>query len=354
MKIVRLSTFLDFGGIESKMVKISNYNDLNNEWIFCALGKGGEAEKEIKNNNKRVICFNRPYKIPSISTIIQLYKFFKDEKPEVVHSSGAEANFHGVIAAKLAGVPKIITEEIGIPKHSLLAKIIFKGIFKISNKVLGESFKVTENLREEYKISSSKVYLVPNFINPSFTLNTAIRNREFFRLVSISRLEPVKNIQSILHVIAKLKKEKENILLTIVGEGSQRQFLESLTEQLQIKENIIFTGYQSNPIPYLIEADVYILTSLSEGASNSLLEAMSCATPSLSTNVGSAEEMINDGFNGFLVEPNEDNMLYSKLKDILCLSSEDLKRIGSAGRKTVNDNYSLESHIETLMGIYKN
>ena len=51
MKIIRLSTFLDFGGIESKMANLSTYSD-DNEWIFCAIGKGGMAESKIKSQNK--------------------------------------------------------------------------------------------------------------------------------------------------------------------------------------------------------------------------------------------------------------------------------------------------------------
>ena len=51
MKIIRLSTFLDFGGIESKMANLSSWND-ENDWLFVAIGKGGEAEKKIKSNNK--------------------------------------------------------------------------------------------------------------------------------------------------------------------------------------------------------------------------------------------------------------------------------------------------------------
>ena len=80
MKIIRLSTFLDFGGIETKMVNLSHYNDTENEWIFAAIGKGGVAEERILKNNKRTTILNLNYKIPSLKTIWQLYIYLKKEK----------------------------------------------------------------------------------------------------------------------------------------------------------------------------------------------------------------------------------------------------------------------------------
>ena len=102
MKILRISTFLDYGGIETKMVNLSSIEDKNNDWIYCSLGKGGRAEENILRNGKRAICLKLPHKIPNITTIFKLYKFIKSEGPDVVHTSGEEANFHGVIAAKMA------------------------------------------------------------------------------------------------------------------------------------------------------------------------------------------------------------------------------------------------------------
>ena len=91
MKIIRLTTFLDFGGIESKMANLATHSD-DNKWIFCALNKGGFAEKKIVQNKKEVVCFNASYSIPSFRTILKLYFYFKKQKPDVVHCAGSEAN----------------------------------------------------------------------------------------------------------------------------------------------------------------------------------------------------------------------------------------------------------------------
>lgn len=92
MKIIHLTTFLDFGGIERKKENISSWKD-DNEWIFVAINKGGVAEEKIKANCKNVICLGLPYKIPALKTILALSKVFRELKPDVIHASGAEASF---------------------------------------------------------------------------------------------------------------------------------------------------------------------------------------------------------------------------------------------------------------------
>jgi len=172
MKIVRLTTFLDFGGIETRLSTIAHVKD-DNEWIFCAINKGGSAESKIRNQNKRVYVFNLPYKIPSIITIYRLRVFFKKEKPDVVHTSGAEANFHGVLAARLAHIPVIIAEEVGIPSQNKITKVIFGLVYRFSDYVVGNSDKVIDYLKNKNNVSFKKLVkiynplLFPSLDNPT-------------------------------------------------------------------------------------------------------------------------------------------------------------------------------------------
>jgi len=351
LKIIRLSTFLDFGGVERRLSNISYIED-ENEWIFCAIGKGGKAEQIIRENQKEVICFNWDHKIPNLNTLFKLYRFLKREQPDVLHTSGAEANFFGVTAGRLAGVRRIVAEEIGIPKQGKLGRFIFNCIYRSANFVIGNSLKVLNYLETFNKVHSSKLKLIPNpLIFPDLSLKTYIYQLEF-KLISVSRLEPVKNIESVLRVVAKLKKENKLIKYNILGEGILMEHLKQLVIDLDIGKEVSFYGFHSDPYPFLLQADLYLLTSFSEGFSNSLVEAMYAGIPSLSTRTGAAEEIIQDGVNGWLVEVDNDNALYLKIKNIMCLDPEQLKNIGLAGRDHVIKNYSLEQHRKQLISIY--
>ncbi|MBN9312776.1 MAG: hypothetical protein BGO40_00770 [Chryseobacterium sp. 39-10] len=355
MKILRLSTFLDFGGIESKMVNLSSLEDVENEWVFVALGKGGQSEKKIQAKGKRTVCLHLNHKIPSLSTIWKLFLFLKKEKPDVLHTSGAEANFFGFFAGKLAGVKTIVVEEIGIPNHSSKAKKIFQYIFKKADWVVGESKIVVDNLIQTYKLNPLKTKVIHNFgiFKSIETRKDLYKIQEIFKIIMISRLEPVKNIEGVLNVVKRLKNEGREIRLSIAGKGSIEGELKNLVQNLEIHENVDFLGLISDPYPHLLEADLYVLNSHSEGFSNSLVEAMYSKTPSLSTSVGAAPEIIKDGVNGFLVPADNEEALFLKVKEITQMSAMQRKQIGEAGHKTIIENFSLENHVEKLMEIYK-
>lgn len=353
MRIVRLTTFLDYGGIESKMVNLSSHSD-ENEWWFCAIGKGGNAKRKIKANSKKVKCFDLPYRIPSLTTIVKLYFYFRKHKPDVVHASGAEANFHGTIAAKLAGTKVIIAEEIGIPSHSRKAILFFNWIYQIPHFVVGESQSVVNHLKSNYKIRHNKLKVVPNF-----TLFTDIedsktpKDKEHFTLISVSRLEPVKNIEGIIKAVHLLKQEGFKIKYIIVGEGRSREAIQNLINDLNLQNEIELVGYQSEPKVFFSKADLYVLNSFSEGFSNSLLEAMYCKIPSISTDVGAANETIEEAISGWTVRPGNDIELFEKIKGVIGLNESARTQIGLNAHNAILEKYSLEAHVQTLLKLYQ-
>lgn len=357
MKILRLTTLLDFGGIETKMANLSTYNDKQNDWVFVALGKGGEAEKKIRANGKRVQVLGLDYKIPSIKTIWKFYKFLKKEKPDVLHTSGAEANFFGFFSGKLAGVPKIIVEEIGIPKHSQKARPIFQYIFRNADWAVGESQEVVKHISSQFGLQPSKTTVIYNFGLFNYDLSTikAENKNNEFRMLMISRLEPVKNIEGMINVVKQLKNKTDlNLRLIIAGSGQSESALKKQVKELDMENQVTFLGFINDPYPYLVNADLYILNSHSEGFSNSLVEAMYSKTPSLSTSVGAAPEIIEDGINGFLTPANDEEVLFDKLKAIIALPKEKLQEIGRAGQDKIMKSFSLDNHVNELMKIYTN
>ena len=353
MKIIHLTTFLDFGGIERKKENISSWND-DNEWIFISINKGGVAEEKIRANGKSVICLDLPYRIPSFKTILKLAKLFRELKPDVIHAAGAEASFFGFFAGKLAKVPQIVIEEIGIPNHSRLAKSIFGYLYRNSNRTLVESKSVSDYLVKNYKLSADAVTVVPNFGTFDYDLSNLKKNEnDYFNILMVSRLEPVKNIEGVINVISRfIKSGQQTIKLNILGSGVLEASLKEKVEKLQIANNVNFVGFVKDPFPYLINSDLYILNSFTEGFSNSLLEAMYSKTPSLSTNVGAADELIEDGKTGFVVPVDNEEALFRKLTDILDIDNESLRNIGLNGHESIVKKYTLRSHINQLLDIY--
>ncbi len=355
MKIIHLTTFLDFGGIERKKENLSGWRD-DNEWIFVAINKGGAASNKIAANGKQVLSLQLPYKIPNFKTILALYRLFKKEKPDIVHNAGAEANFHGAIAARLAGVPNVICEEIGIPNHSKLAKYAFRLIYRNVNYVVGESEIVVQNLRNNYNIPEHKLKKIYNFIKPDVTQESAPQegtDRKAIRVISVARLVAVKNIELSLRVIARLIKEGTPVYFDILGDGPLMDKLSALCKVLDIEPFVKFHGYIEQPKEYMYQSDIFLLTSNHEGFSNALLEAMYCKLPCISTRVGGAIDCIQEGVSGFLVNTGDEDDLYIKLRNLIAMNGADRKLIGENAHQRVTQMFSLPGHIHELYKIYK-
>jgi glycosyltransferase involved in cell wall biosynthesis len=352
MKIIRISTLLHFGGLEQRLVNLSKVQD-NNEWIFCAIGSGGTASEQILNNGKQVILLNLSYSIPSRQAIKGLIDLFKIEKPDVVHTSGAEANFHGIISAKIAGIKTIVAEEIGIPNQSRLVKFVFSGLYIFSSSVIANSNQVGEYLRKENKVSEKKLQIIPNPV-PDSNLNQIASSSDFcFHLVTVSRLKAVKNIKGILEVISILFSEGAKIKFSLIGDGDEQESLEACVVSLGLDNIVEFKGYHLNPWSTVEEANLFILNSNSEGFSNALAEAMAMGIPCLATRVGAAEDLISDGENGWLVPPNDNQALHEKLRYIIRIDKNELLEIGKKGKIHIQNRYSLQRHVSALLQVYK-
>lgn len=349
MKILRLTTLLDFGGQERKYISFTETPELLNfEYEFAAIGFGGNAEETLRKRGFEVHILNQPFAIKNISNIWKVYQLIKKVKPDIVHTAAAEANFHGIIAARLAGVKYVIGEEIGIPNHSSAAQKVFRWVYKLADKVIGVSKSVKDHLVKTGEISENKGVVIYNPV--SIPKSFPKISSEFFQIVYVGRLEKVKNVATLIQAFAKI--QNSNSTLTIVGDGRERTGLESLAKDLKIEDRVVFTGFQAEPSQFLSQSDLYVLPSYSEGFGIAAVEAMFLKVPVLATSVGGVPEFINHGENGWLFNPNSVEDLVEKLTYILSLNTDDRASIGNKGFEDVSNRFTVEKYIENLETLY--
>ncbi len=350
MKIIRITTLLDFGGQEKQYISFANQkNRLQNDYVFAAIGHGGFAEKDLISKGFKVKIFNQNPSISNLKNIYLLYKWLKEEQPDIVHTAAAEANFHGIMAAKLAGVKTIIGEEIGFPNHSKKARWVFRQIYKLTDKVIGVSQSVKNYLIEIKEIKEQKGFVLYNPVTPP---KEVVRDKQAnFTMVSVGRLEIVKNQQLLIRSMKNLK--NQNVRLILVGDGRERKNLENLISSLDLTGRVTITGFIPDPERYLAKADVFVLPSLSEGFGIAAVEAMHLAIPCLCSNVGGIPEFIENGKTGWLFDVQKENDLENKLNEILTLEKSDLISIGLKGKMAVSSRFSEEVYVEKLENLYK-
>lgn len=341
-----------FGGLEQRLVNISKVED-EHEWVFCALGSGGAAATQIKKNGKRVVLLETGIRIPSIKAIQRLVEFFKNERPDVVHTSGAEANFHGIVAAKIAGVKRLIAEEIGIPNQKFLHKVLFSLLYRFPSYVLANALPVGKYLTEHNSVSSAKLRIIPNPVELSSSKTIKLSDAPEFHVLTVSRLTAVKNIDGILRVLARLKTTGKAFKFTVIGDGDHFQYLKDLVNELALGDLVDFKGYRADPFSGVDVADLFVLNSFSEGFSNALAEAMSAGVPILASEVGAAGDLIREDETGWLAKPGDEEGLFQKLKFISSLDKKRLAQVGTSGQASIRGRYSLQQHRDQLMEIYR-
>ncbi len=158
-----------------------------------------------------------------------------------------------------------------------------------------------------------------------------------------------KGLSFLLEAVARLRAERPDVRLTVVGDGPERAEAEATAQAAGIGDRVQFTGYQSSAqvAEWLSRADVFVLPSLAEGVPIVLMEAMAAGVPVVATNVGGTSELVVDGENGFLVPPTVTDALVSRIGQLL--DDPELRgRLGRAGRETVVRDFSLERNTARL------
>jgi glycosyltransferase involved in cell wall biosynthesis len=167
----------------------------------------------------------------------------------------------------------------------------------------------------------------------------------------IANLHPIKGYPDFLSAARSVINEICNTHFLIVGNGELRARLERAATDLGIKDNIHFLGERSDIPEILSIIDISVLSSLSEGFSNTILESMAMEKPVIATKVGGNPEAIVHGVNGFLVKPGASKDLGDAILKLL--NEKDLAHsMGRYGRETVEKRFSQEKMIEKILGLY--
>ena len=169
-------------------------------------------------------------------------------------------------------------------------------------------------------------------------------------LTMIGSLVPKKNQQLAIHVVADLIKRGIPIQLNLLGEGSEREKLEEVTQQLNLAEYIFFQGNVDDPERFLKNSVLYIHTARYEPFGLVILEAMAAGLPVVCTDGGGNRDLIRNGENGFILDTENPEELADKIEYLLT-NAEQRIRMGSNAQRFAQD-YDIQAYAERLIAIY--
>jgi glycosyltransferase involved in cell wall biosynthesis len=354
MKILRVTNSLNFGGIEKVFELHGKYYDKKDyELVFVAISEGGFTKKELERLGYRVIVLGVNSRIPSYKAFAALQSLFKKEKPDVVHTCGAEANFHGIMAAYVSGVKNRIAEEIGIPNHSFVARYVFRFSYLLAHRVIAISRAVASYL-VEFEAKNKKVTIIYNPVETrsSVTQPNQIVDKVIFCF--LGRLEPIKNCEALIHMIARLEARHlgKKLELWIIGDGTQRQMLQELADENRINQLVKFWGFQPKPLAIMEQAHIFILPSWNEGFGLACIEGIQSGLIVIASGNGGMKEFIRDKYNGFIINPANANEI--DVKVVMAINQNELERrqFSERANQVVSEMFSPINYLSAIKNVY--
>ena len=221
---------------------------------------------------------------------------------------------------------------------------------------------VNEDIKKELlKVGYEKdrILMVPNGVDANaFRPITNSQPSKKKVVTSVGRLHEQKGLEYLLYswkeLIESFKMSVSSfeLHLNLIGEGPLKEKLVTVTEELGISKSVHLLGSVNNIAECLQCTDVFVNSSLFEGISNSLLEAMACGLPIVATDISGNAELIQDDYNGLLVSPGDSKSLCNAIECLL-KDVKKAKKLGMEARKTVEKRYSCPIIAKEYMEIYR-
>jgi len=284
----------------------------------------------------------------------------KKEKPQIVQTFVLKPNLCGVIAAKLAKVPVIISTELTLkdqaPTHIKRIRDIFlysfnQYLMKFVDSVVCNSNAVKKQYQGKFNISKIKVIYSPfNMSKPNNVTKIADNKKEFV-IGTIGRLSEEKRHVDLFKAISIVRKDFHNISLLIVGDGYYRRYLEETSKKMGLMDIVDFAGFQMDIYKYLKKMDVFVLPSRTEALGKVLLEAMWAGVPVIASKVGGIPEIIINNESGILINPGNPEEIANAILELIAYPTK-RKRLRENGRKRVIKIFNPEKFIRELENLY--
>jgi glycosyltransferase involved in cell wall biosynthesis len=296
--------------------------------------------------------------------ITYLYRCFKDKEADIVHVN--ELAFNAMIAANLAGIKRKIltyhTPTLNI-KFNLKGQISRILAFKGNWDIVATTNSLADFIVRYKNIKRNKIRVVNYGLDRARFVATADREsmrkafniaNDAFVIINIARLCKQKAQHLILESVRLLPRDiLEKTIVLIVGGGEERDFLKGRIKELGLSGKALLPGHRSDVPDLLNMSDLFVLSSLFEGACISLMEAMAMGVPIVAPDIDGVKDTVTGGSTALLVPPGD----AKKLAEGIASLSRDkglMRAMGIAGKRRFNEYFIKERMIRDLDLFYRN
>jgi sugar transferase (PEP-CTERM/EpsH1 system associated) len=361
---------LAVGGLENGLVNLINNlpEDRYRHAIVCLTGYS-DFRKRIQRADVEVHALDKqPGK--DLGVYARLWRLLRRLRPQVVHTRNL-ATLDCQFAAAAAGVAHRVHGEHGwdmFDLHGTSAKYrwLRRAAVPVIDCFVPMSRDLAGWLETAVGVPPRKIVQLYNGVDTlRFRPRTGRRPLDLggvtlpedaFVIGSVTRLEPVKNPQTTVRAFARLVRllpeQGGRLRLLVVGDGSEKSALTQLAAEEGIAQQALFVGQRDDIDRMLQSMDLFVLTSLNEGISNTILEAMATGLPVVATAVGGNGELVTPGTTGALCASGDSDALALAMRDYL-RDAELGRRHGAAARRAAEQKFSLQAMVNGYDAMYQ-
>lgn len=354
MRIAHVVDSMKVGGAEilvSQMCRLQREQG-HDPCVYAVTALGPLGERML--NEGFAVQANVARHLPDATR--NFFRIFKASRPGVVHLHNPTQTIYAALAARMAGVPSIVSTRHSLvaPPHQRVEELKYRIAALCCDWVVGICDATVNNLKAIRSAPPAKIVRVYNGVAP--VRRVAKEDwpaKSGFTLIYVGRLAPVKNLCLLLNAFSVALSSRPDLSLWIVGDGNERGSLERMAQELNIDSQITFWGQQLDVAPFFSAADAFIMSSRSEGLPVSLLEAFSLGLPAIVTDVGGMAEVVRLTNAGITVPPADSAAMAAA---ILGLVNDPAKRVEFAqcAESWFHSMFSLTKMVETYDQLYQN
>ena len=371
--ILHLVVTLEMGGAEIILTQYIQAlgNEKYRHYIYC-FGYDGPIRERLElldidiHLGKKMAFLKNPAKfvLNFIVLVIDVIKYIRKNNIGIIISHLRNANQLACAISYFSGVPFLpvvhSTMEFKDQRNKFdprrnLVDITNSLTFKSAKRIIAISEEVKQIVKDNFKLKNERVVVVNNgiVVDQEFLKKLNERKEQItyegnINLLYVGRLVNLKNINIIIKSVYELKlKGLKGISFTIVGDGEERESLEDLAENLDLKRNINFLGNRNDVLSIMKKSDIFIIASKYEGLSIAMIEAMACGLPIIASDAPGINTHIRHEENGLLFQVNDSKELSGNI--LRLIKDNDLrKRISQAERECYKKMFDMNKNISKL------
>jgi len=288
--------------------------------------------------------------------ISKLYRFFKENKTDILCCNFEKDVRLGGIAAKLAKVPQIFTRKgLTLIYDKLRYRLAYKYVV---NRIITPAYHIKKQLERFPWINQNNIHVVHNGVEiPDLSQFDKSKLR---RIINVTPKDQVimgagslfsqKGFEYLIQGTAQLHRKVHPVHLAIAGPGDPSEYAKK-AQDAGILQYVHFLGERNDVRELMYGADIFVLSSIDEGLPNVVLEALSVGTPVIAADAGGTAEIIENGKNGFIIPKRQSEPICFKTAQLL--DNEDLRiEIGLKGLESVKRDFTIEKMVNSVEEVF--